>query len=133
MVRLVGWLLIAGALAAEPAPFEDVVRRAVSECASEAVLKGVDCAGSPCVAKFADPDLAWRAIVGCPPWRERFGSTASTMGGRAECADGSLRPFFLIAPDTGGFEAFARVVAVRDVWPCGRGDDSEPTPARRRR
>jgi hypothetical protein len=116
----------------DPGSFEQIVRQAISECAPSAVLQGVDCTGSPCVARFTDPSTPWAAIVGCAPWNAAYGSTASTLGGTAQCTDGTLVPYFLMAPDVGGTPGMARVSKVRSAFPCGAGN-SEPASRHRGR
>ncbi len=121
-------LVLYGRIASAQEPFEAVVKRAIADCAPSVALHAVDCTGAACMAIFDDPQLDWATLVGCPVWKEVYGQTVSTLGGHAECADGSLRPYFLMAPEAEGSEAMAAVGRVRDVYPCGP-DDSE----RRRR
>ena len=113
------WLVSLLALASDRPDFESIVRQAIAECAPDIPLVAVRCDAEPCVATFADEKVDWGRISQCPNWKNAYGSTVSTLGGHAVCADGTRRPYFLLAPDNGDGHASARIRQVRKAFPCG--------------
>ena len=113
------WLVSLLALASDRPDFESIVRQAIADCAPDVQLVAVRCEAAPCVAAFADEKVDWGRISQCPVWRNAYGASVSTKGGHAVCADGTRRPYFLLAPDTGDGRGSTRLAQVRATFPCG--------------
>ena len=88
----------------QPDAVMERVRRVFSECDVPGDLVGFDCDEEPCfsiIDATGNATAVGDAVVGCPAWKDAWGTGVGSANRPVECRDGTRRTLLMLSPGSG--------------------------------